>query len=866
MIKAPVRVRTVRGSRHRSCIAAVAAAVLAACGGGGGGGGSSTPPTVRITTAEAGLTIEVADDDVIHFELAAAGNGSGSDGAILTTPMAARTAYPGPRQFSNDGHGHLSTATLRLVVDPSSLCVSVARRGGTTPTPLTTLCPEALGDAATTLTLAPDGITNLYGLGEHFLAPDRPNGDLSAQTIVPGNADGNAVTSFNGGNTGNAQFPVLYALGATGQQYALFLDHPYAQTWDFTTTPWQVTTRGSAIRGYLLSGSSPLALRQRYMDLVGRPPVPPKKMLGLWVSEFGYDNWGELEDKLRTLRANNFPVDGFVLDLQWFGGVFRRPSRIGSLSWDPVNFPDPDGEIARLHDEQGIGLMLIEEPYVDASQPAYAELAAREELVRDCDGCGPVNFTDWWGQGGMVDFTSAAAGDDWHDSKRQPLIDSGIVAHWTDLGEPDTYSPDARYAGFTALDLFDDPGVHNVYNLEWAASIARGYARHAVPARPFILSRSGTAGLQRFGAAMWSGDIGSNMTSLSTQLNVQMHMSFSGIDYFGSDIGGYFHSAPDGDPNELYTQWFADSSLFDVPVRPHTENLCNCRETAPDRVGDPASNLENLRLRYRLVPYFYSLAHRANQFGEPVVTPLVVYYPDDPNLRMLSDEKLLGRDLLAASVSAYGITARDVYLPAGTWVDFHTQDWVDSTGTWLTGVAVRPDGLLRLPLYARAGAIIPQMFVDEQTMNALGRRLDGSPRDELVVRVYADEQPTRFTLYEDDGVSTAYQRGALRTTDITQQRRGSLIRVTVEPAVGSYDGAPDRRDTVVELAVRDLGAAPPAAVTLNGVALMRATTRSDFDGAQRGAWYRSDDRLLLVRSGTLAVQTRKAFEVRLSQP
>ena len=842
--------------------AAVALTLLAACGSGGGGSGG--PATVRFSTADARLTIEVASDDVIHFEWSAPGIVSGNN-AIATTPMVSRTDYPGPRAFTNDGRGHLTTATLRLDIDPVSLCMSAAERSVTSASPLTTVCPRAIGGPSS-LTLTAEGTTNLYGLGEHFLAPDRPDGDLSGQTIAPGNADGNAVTSFNGGNTGNAQFPILYALGAAGTQYALFLDDPYAQTWDFTADPWRVTTGSGAMRGYFLAGDSPLALRQRYLDLVGRPPVPPKKMFGLWVSEFGYDNWGELEDKLRTLRANNFPVDGFVLDLQWFGGVFRRPSRIGGLSWDTANFPDPDGEIARLRDEQGVGLMLIEEPYVDASQNAYGDLAARGDLVLACDGCGPVGFTDWWGQGSMLDFTGAAAGDYWHDLKRQPLIDSGVVAHWTDLGEPDTYSPDAFYAGFPGLGLFDDPGVHNLYNLEWAASIARGYARHAESARHFILSRSGTAGLPRFGAAMWSGDIGSNMSSLATQLNVQMHMSFSGVDYFGSDIGGYFHAMPDGDPNELYTQWFADSSLFDVPVRPHTENLCNCRETAPDRVGDPASNLENLRLRYRLIPYLYSLAHRAYQFGEPVVAPLVVYHPDDPLLRTMSNEKLLGRDLLVASVSAYGITAREVYLPAGTWVDFRTQDWVDSgngSGTVLTGVPVRPDGLLRAPLYARAGAIIPQMFVDEQTMNAFGRRLDGSIHDELIVRVYADDQPTRFTLYEDDGISTAYQHGALRTTEIAQQRSGSIASVVIAPAIGRYDGAPEQRDNVVELAVRGLGDTPPAEVTLNGIRLARVDSQAAFDSATAGCWYGPADGLLRLRSGPTAVGERKAFEVRL---
>src|SRR4029077_15485664 len=159
-------------------------------------------------------------------------------------------------------------------------------------------------------------------------------------------------------------------------------------------------------------------------------------------------------------------------------------------------------------------------------------------------------------------------------------------------------------------------------------------------------------------------------------LNVQMHMAFSGIDYFGADVGGVWRSALDGDLNELYTVWFANAALLDVPLPPHTQNLCNCSETAPDRVGDFASNRENLRLRYRLIPYLYSLAHRAHGSGEPVLPPLPFYYPDDPHVRRMADEKLLGRDLLVATVSAYGQARRDVYLPAGTWINFLTHECV----------------------------------------------------------------------------------------------------------------------------------------------------------------------------------------------
>jgi len=834
----------------------VACTALAACS------GSATPQSVVNSDGSAHLRIEIATDSLIHFEFAPAGEPAGRDAAIETSPMVARTDYPGPRHFSDDGQGSFSTGKLAVSIDPASQCLTVAERVRTHGQPLTTLCPATLGEENPALTISAEATTHVYGLGEHFLIPNQPNGDLLGHTIVPGTAEGNAITAFNGGNTGNAQFPVLYAVAGDGRSYALFLDQPYAQQWDLSGDPWRVTLSGGTIRGYLIAGSDPLAVRRRYMELVGRPPVPPKKMFGLWVSEFGYDDWAELEDKLDTLRANRFPVDGFLLDLQWFGGVFRRPSYMGELRWDETRFPDPAGTVARLREQQGIGLMLIEEPYVDHSRPVYDDLATRGFFPLACDeGCGPVDLRTWWGQGSMLDFTDPVAADYWHDLKRQPLVDSGVLGHWTDLGEPETFSPDAHYVSSSAAGPRGERDVHNLYNFDWAASIQRGHGRNGT-ARPFILSRSGTAGIQRFGAAMWSGDIGSNMTSLATQLNVEMHMSFSGIDYFGSDVGGYLHREPDGDVDELYSVWFATSALFDVPLRPHTENLCNCRETAPDRIGDRASNLDNLRLRYRLVPYLYSLAHRAHRFGEPLIAPLVVYYPADPNVRALGDEKLVGRDLLVATATAYGQTERDVYLPAGTWVDFRTHEWLDSPGGW-TRALTRTQGLIRLPLYARAGAIIPEMHVDELTMNALGLRADGSTRDELVVRVYAAAQPTQFTLYEDDGATTAYQQGAVRTTEIAQRCDGDIVRVTIEPAQGSYAGAPAHRDNVVELVVRGVEESKLDAITLNGAPLRRAASQSDFDDAAAG-WLLTDDHILLLRSGAMPVAARKVFALHLT--
>jgi len=814
-------------------------------------------PSLEIVSPVARLTVEALDDGLIHFEFAPRRRARDPRASILTTPMVLQSGRTRARRLVHGGT--LETRRLRIRVDPTTLCLDVANLTREPPAPLTTLCPETVGGDRSVVSVTQASVWNAYGLGEHFLVPGEANGDLLGKVVTPGTATGNALTAFEGGSTGNAQFPILYALGGAGTSYALFLDELEAQTWDLSGDPWRVTVASGAIRGYLLAGGPPAALRRRYMRLVGRPPVPPKKAFGLWVSEFGFDGWTELEDKLRTLRANHFPVDGFMLDLQWYGGVFHPQSDMGALTWDPVRFPRPEEEIGRLRTDEGVGLMLIEEPYVDASRSDFAALATHEYLVQACPGCGPVSLTSWWGSGSMLDWTNPAAGDYWHDRKRQPLIEMGILGHWTDLGEPDDFSADARYHGFPRRGLHADRDVHNVYSFDWLASIARGYARHHDARRPFMLSRSGTAGIQRFGAAMWSGDIGSNLKSLATHLDVQMHMAFSGIDYFGADVGGFWRSALDGDLNELYTVWFANAALLDVPLRPHTQNLCNCSETAPDRIGDVASNRENLRLRYRLIPYLYSLAHRAHRFGDPLVPPLPLAYPDDLNVRQMADEKLLGHEVLVATVSAYGTTARDVYLPAGTWIDFRTNACVQSAGEWVRDVPTRVGGLFSVPVFARAGAIVPEMTVDDDTLNALGKRRSGPRRDELTVRVYAGD-PSRFVLYEDDGETTAYLKGAVRTTTIRQRATNDRIAITIEPARGSYAGAPTRRDNVVELTTCG---ADVSAVTLNGAPLVRRATDADLD--TEPGWYAAPTGLVRMRSGKIDVSEAKRFIVHISR-
>lgn len=804
--------------------------------------------------------MEVLDDDLVLFEYSHDRN---STGPIEPTPMVAKRDYPGPTKFRKKDAGTLATAELELHVDPKKLDMTLLDARTDPPKEWTTLHADKLSRLQSTLTLAAGKMTHAYGLGEQFVQPGEPNGDWVGRIRAPGCDFGNRMVPFEGGAVGNAMFPILYALGGRGENYAIFIDDLHAQRWDLTKDPWRVRTGGDRIRGYFLTGPDLADLRRDYMELVGRPPVPPKKMFGLWVSEYGFDDWAELKDKLATLRRHHFPVDGFVMDLQWFGGIARgtSESRMGCLTWDTRHFPEPAKTIADLGEKEGVGLILIEESYVSRGLPEFRNLEKSGDLARKGKSNAATILKSWWGEGGMIDWTNTAGADEWHDTKRQPLVADGVLGHWTDLGEPEDFNPKSLYAGLGASGRAHRD-VHNLLNFRWLESIQRGYARNNVARRPFMLSRSGIAGVQRFGAAMWSGDIGSNVRSLAAQLNVQMHMSMSGVDYFGADCGGFKRTALDGNENDLYTLWLADACAFDVPVRPHAANTKNRYQTAPDRIGDLESNLRNLRRRYEMIPYLYSLAHRAYEFGEPLVPPLVFDDQDDVNLRKIGDEKLIGRDILAAAVYHYSQASRDVYLPAGVWYDYSSGKRIESKGQWIRGVPVRHEGRVSVPMFARAGAIIPLMYVDANTMNALGKRLDGTRRDDLIARVFAADHSTQFTLYEDDGQSMAYQHGEIRTTLIRQDVTPDSIVVTIEASKGRYQNAPAGRPFEVRLI---LGATHPIKkVTLNGAALASKDTGVEDDAAP--GWWQLDVNTVVARSASIGVNEAKVFAFVFGRP
>jgi len=742
---------------------------------------------------------------------------------------------------------------------------------------------------------------NVYGLGQQFKKLGSADGDWVSHGIREGEEFGNGFMGFgNSGMVGNVQFPIMYALGKNNINYALMLDNVYKHKWNFKGESWNVQMFGDQIRFYVMGGDDLLDLRKDYMELVGRPPVPPKKSLGLWVSEFGYENWRQVDNLKTGLRNDDFPIDGFVLDLQWFGGIIKNnpDSPMGKLDWDQDRydnndfyFPNPAPNIAYFANDN-IGFITIEESYVGKKTNTFRQMNITPTLFayarnnnNQCDDTSqynPVILSEWFGVSGMIDWSDPKAGLWVHDNRRFPnLVQKGIVGHWTDLGEPEKYNAGACYNGVetTAVGLKNNHSdIHNLYNFLWNKSIYEGYVRKngQVNRRPFIVTRSGAPGSQRFGVAMWSGDIGSNLELLATHLNAQMHMSFSGIDYYGSDIGGFRregipyndkHSGSLQYENELYTQWFANGVWFDVPIRPHTDNSFqkNKRyETSPNLVGIKRINLANLRQRYELTPYYYSLSYRAYLYGEPVIPPLVFYYQNDPEVRQMGHEKLIGRNILVGVVAQHGEYQRDIYLPKGKWVNYQTNEWFTSSGEWVRNFPIYIDGILRLPTFLKAGSIVPTMYVDKETKDVFGHRKDGTSHNELIVKVYGDTAATEFTLYEDDGTSIGYDsvkkpKYDYRTANIFQKSSSNTATVLINKSSGSYNGAVTQRNNTIKLALENTEATK---VTMNGTNLVMLTTEEAFNAAPAG-WYNTGHNVVLAKSGIQNVSTNKNFQFTL---
>ncbi len=450
---------------------------------------------------------------------------------------------------------------------------------------------------------------------------------------------------------------------------------------------------GGPLRYWVIAGT-PARVLAGWTALTGRPAVPPRWALGHHHARWGF---GSQEEALRIAagyRERELPLSALHLDVDHFDGhrVFTA---------DPRSFPDLPG-LAKELGGQGIRLVSVVDPAVKAEPglAAYDSGSAAGAFVRDARGQ-EVRGVVRPGEAVFPDFTDPAARAWWGGLYAERLA-QGFAGFWHDRNEPASFTAFGdRTLPLSARHALEGRGgdhreAHNVYGLAMARAGHEGLRELRPEARPFLVSRSGWAGMQRYGGT-WSGEVATGWEGLRASLALVLGMGLCGVPYSGPDVGGF-----DGTPSpELYLRWFQLAAYLPL-FRTRSALGAGAREPwrfGPEVLGHAR---EALRERERLLPYLETLAQVAHRTGAPYVRPLWWKSPGDRALRECDDAFLLGDALLVAPVLVEGATSRLVRLPRGLWHDT------------ATGAAYRGRSTVRLaaplgrvPVLARAGAVLP---------------------------------------------------------------------------------------------------------------------------------------------------------------
>jgi alpha-glucosidase len=772
------------------------------------------PNGAQITLAGgAGLRIEFLAQGIVHVEATPNGAATLPTGAVIfSTPAAGRAEL-----FDDGTRFILRQAGLNVFVIKNPLQVVVLRSDGSL---ISADVPGGLqADSATGLVL----VLKHARAGERYFGMGLAGGPLDrrGRSMTMRNTDHAAYAELSNPLYSSTPFFHGHADGAT---YGMFLDNPSTAVFDFANANPEVLSvaaTGGTLNYYLMAGPTPAAVAASFTTLTGATAVPPRWALGYLQAHFGYDSAAQVLSLAREFRNRAIPCDAFFLDLDYTDHLF-------TFSWNPITWPDPNGFNDQM-EALGFKRVNILEPLLTVYDPRWAK-AANEGWLVQYPGGSPLVTSIWMGEVSFFDFTKQAARD-YFRAELRTFIGSGVSGLWADLNEPAANDMPWGIYDFEGKPRYEYAG-RNTYAL-WETATLHDALLDAQPIlRPFIVSRAGFAGIQRY-AANWSGDTDSTWDSLRVQVQVANAMGLSGQNFFGADIGGFL-GAPEA---ELFLRWlqFGAATPF---MRNHSINSVPQRE--PWRYGDPytAAAKAVIEWRYRLMPYLYGLFARAESEGTPVLAPTFFHFPADPVTHGGNGEFMLGAALLVAPVVTPGATSRSLYLPAGAdWIDYYT-DALFSGGR---NISVNAP-IHQLPLMVRAGSIVPMGPVRQFAAQAVAD-------DSLLLDIFAGADG-RFTLRDDDGASTAYRNGAYRDTLLQWQETTSAALLSASN-VGGNLASPAR---TWWLQVRRWATAP-ARVLADGVLLPRATDPSLIPGT--GGWMYSpaSGRLIVRLPGLQASQT-----------
>jgi alpha-glucosidase len=626
----------------------------------------------------------------------------------------------------------------------------------------------------------------------------------------------------------------------TGRAYGVLIDHTGLITMDVghsSASEVAMTIEGESMVAYFFVGPTPADVLRQYADLTGYMPLPARWAIGHHQCRWSYMTEQQVLELATKLRTRRHPCDAIWLDIDYMQG-YR------AFTWNHDRFPDPAAMTQKLH-EQGLHLVTIIDPgtKVDESYSIYQQGMEKDYFCRYEQGdlfLGNV----WPGACVFPDFSRDEVRQ-WWGNLYQGLLDQGVDAFWNDMNEPaltnlfvsteqdrpaveeieekeqdesslhgkpflsdglsEASAPAAlavwnsktmdntvlHRAGADQPSGPDGPPVlhkffHNAYGMEMARSTYEGLRRLQPDSRPFVLTRSGTAGVQRY-AAVWTGDNSSIWEHIPLAISMCLNLGMSGVPLVGADVGGFW-----GNTNGELLARFAQLGAFMPFSRNH--NAMGNIDQEPWSFGEPYESAyrKAIETRYRLMPYLYTLFHEASTTGAPVMRPLYYYYPHDEQACDVEDAFLIGETLLSAPIYEQGATSRNVYLPAGIWFDY----W-DGTEYPGEGTSEIPAPLDRWPLLVRGNSILPSapvmQYADERTA------------DPLTFTCYmATDGLASYTLYEDDGSTQDYTRGAFALTTISCRVDADTATVSIDEQHSGYHPSRQEYEIVVRTGGRVL--------------------------------------------------------------
>ena len=742
---------------------------------------AAQPGTLEVRRGGTVLRVDAIAADIVRVRIAP--GGALAEDASWSVSAALRAARAAAQDVSDAATAGLRTSALTVRVDRASLAIRIEDATGGPILADAPGAPFAFDGARFTLRKARPPGERYFALGDKTGPLDR-----GGRSFVNWNTDTGVTETVD---PIYKSIPFMVAAGGPGGSWGLLLDDSWRSSFDLghrDAGVLELGADGGAVDYYVIVGGAggvkPVV--ERYADLTGHPAMPPKWALGYQQSRYSYMTAQEARDVVARFRKDRFPLDVLWMDIDYQDR--NRPFTV-----DSKTFPDFPGLVADLR-AQGVSLVTITDLHVaktpgDLGYAPYASGLKADAFVRAADGS-VFSGEVWPGPAVFPDFTSASARS-WWGGLYSGFARDGVAGFWNDMNEPSVFSTPTKTIPLDARQKIETPGftpriatheeVHNLTGLLNTQATYEGVLRLKPDSRPFVMTRSTFAGGQKW-AVTWTGDNESTWSQLKLGVAQTLNLGLSGFAFTAVDVPG-FGGAP---TPELATKWFEVQAFLPL-FRGHSAKGTPRKEPWVDGPAQETIRRRYVEERYRLMPYLYGLAEEAHRTGAPIARP--VFYDDPSALDAPCDTSMtwmLGLDLLiAAPPQPEAPVPYRVCLPKGRWVDYWTgakpkterYDNRPFQPAVVRDVVTETPSLERLPVYVRAGAIIPKQ--------PLTQSLSQTPQGPLELHVWPGAD-CGGTLYDDDGTSRAFERGVFLRQAFRCEAAGGAVTVSALAREGRY--------------------------------------------------------------------------------